>query len=106
MNKNDNFEFKIDRIRSPYSKPEMVESLKLYAETHEIETFGMREYDAWENRLATSETIRLHFKGWGKALQEAGFRASRSNNLDLKEMIKAFKNCWRENQSGAFTKAT
>jgi hypothetical protein len=95
----DTFRFKIDRIRLPFSKAELIASLKEYAKAHDTETFGMRDYDSWSGRLASSETIRVHFGSWGKALQAAGLRAGRSNKLDLKDMVTAFRDCWREHGS-------
>jgi hypothetical protein len=99
MEKDDHFEFKVDRIRAPHSKPEMIESLKRFAAVCGSESLEMRDYDAWEDRLLRSETIRRHFGGWGKALQEAGLRATRSCHLDLKAMVTGFKDCWREHRA-------
>ena len=99
MSSDDGFQFKIDRIRAPHSKPEMIESLKRFAAVRGAQPLEMRDYDAWEGRLLRSETIRLHFGGWGKALQAAGLRATRSCNLDLREMVDAFKNCWRDHRA-------
>jgi len=93
------FRFKIDRIRSPYSKAEIVASLKEYGELHGRPTFGMRDYNIWPKRLASAETIRVRFGSWGKALRAAGFRAERGRKLDPKEMVAAFKDCWEEQQS-------
>jgi len=90
------FEYVIDRIRTRFSKPEIVESLKHYAGAHGVDTFGMREYDSWDQRLLSSETIRGTFGSWGKAMQAAGFRVERGGVLDLKGMVVAFKACWKE----------
>lgn len=92
------FEYTIDRVRTRFSNPEIVESLKRFAKVHGVETFGMREYDAWDQHILSAERIRVRFHGWGKALQAAGLRAQRSS-LDLKEMVSAFKACWRQHMS-------
>lgn len=76
MNKDGQFEFRIDRIRTPHSKPEMIESLKRFAAVRGSQSLEMRDYDAWEERLLHSETISRHLGGWGKALQAAGLRAT------------------------------
>lgn len=96
---NDEFHFDIDRIRSPFSKAQIIASLEKYAQLHNVDAFGMREYDAWNGKLAHSETIRVRFGTWGKALQAAGCRAERGGKLDPKTMVKAFRDCWREHKS-------
>ena len=70
---NDEFHFDIDRIGSPFSKAQIIASLEKYAQLHNVDTFGQREYDAWNGKLAHSETIQLRFGTWGKALQAAGW---------------------------------
>jgi hypothetical protein len=99
MNKDGQFEFRIDRIRTPHSKAEMIESLKRFAAVRGSQSLEMRDYDAWEERPLHSETISRHFGGWGKALQAAALRATGKCNLDLKEMVAAFKRCWREHRA-------
>ena len=96
---NDDFHFDIDRVRSPFSKAQLIASLKKYAQLHSVDTFGMREYDVWDGKAAHSETIRVRFGTWGKALQAAGCRAERGGKLDSKTMVKAFRDCWREQKS-------
>jgi hypothetical protein len=59
----------------------------------------MRDYDAWADRLATSDTFRRVFGSWGKALQVAGFRVVRGQKLDPYQMVEVFKACWRKSQS-------
>ncbi len=93
------FQFSIDRIRSQFSKTEIVESLKSYSRTHDISSFGMREYDAWRGRLTTSNTISRYFGSWGKALQAAELRTVRGHKLDPRVMVAAFKECWEQNAS-------
>lgn len=93
------FRFKIDRLRPRYSKAEMIASLKEYAEMHGRTTFGKRDYDKWPKRLVKAETMRVRFGSWGNALRAAGFRAGKGYKLDPKEMVAAFKDCWREQQS-------
>ena len=99
MTSKNNYKFRIDRVRSKHSRAEIIESLKEYAEIHGVVTIGMREYDAWNKRILRAETIRATFDSWGKALQAAGLRAERSCKLDLKEMVAAFKDCWRNHDS-------
>jgi hypothetical protein len=94
-----NFEYTIDRMRTRFSKPEIAESLQRYAKTHGVETFGMRDYDKWDQHILSSARILVAFGSWGKALQAAGLRAERSYGLDLKEMVVAFKACWRQHGS-------
>jgi hypothetical protein len=62
-------------------------------------SFGMREYDAWGGRLATSDTIRRYFGSWGNALQAAELRAVRGHKLDPRAMGAALKECWEHNAS-------
>lgn len=95
----EDFKYSIDRIRSQFSKAELIESLKEYLSTHTTSSFGMRDYDAWPGRLATSDTIRRYFGTWGKALQAAGIRTARGQKLDPKGMVTAFKDCWKQNGS-------
>lgn len=99
MNSNSEYEFKIDRIRSRYSRTEIITSLKEFSKVHQDEPFGMRDYDSWNRRILSSETIRVTFGSWGKALQAAGLRAERSCKLDLKQMVAAFKACWHQHDS-------
>lgn len=91
-----NFRYSIDRIRSRFSRAEFLSSLKDYGRFSSSVSFGMREYDAWPRRLATSDTFRRYFGSWGKALQAAGFRTVRGRKLDPKQMVAAFKDCWRQ----------
>lgn len=90
------YRFSVDRIRSHFSRSELLSSLKEYARVHDCTSFGMRDYDTWRDRLATSDTFRRVFGSWGKALQLAGFRTVRGQKLDPQQMVGAFKVCWKE----------
>ena len=77
-------------------------NLKEYARTHGVSTFRMRDYDAWNKRIVKAQTISRTFHSWGRALQTAGLRSQRIHRIepiDLKEMVKAFKACWRQHDS-------
>ncbi len=93
------FRFSIDRVRTRASKAEVIASLKEYARIHQCDTFGMRDYDRWPKRLATSYTVRRQFGTWAKALQEAGIRAVRGHKVDPAAMVEAFRTCWQEQHS-------
>ncbi|MBI3811452.1 MAG: HNH endonuclease, partial [Nitrospirae bacterium] len=93
------FRFEIDRVKTHASRAEIVASLREYGRLHQCETFGMREYDDWKNRLVTSDTIRRQFGSWAKALHEAGFRAVRGQKVDPAAMVEAFRACWKEQRS-------
>ncbi|MEQ1848321.1 MAG: HNH endonuclease [Nitrospira sp.] len=93
------FRFEIDRVKTHASRAEIVASLREYGRLHQCETFGMREYDGWKKRLVTSDTIRLQFGSWAKALYEAGFRAVRGQKVDPAAMVEAFRACWKEQRS-------
>ena len=95
----EDFQYTIDRIRSQFSKAELTASLQEYLRVHKTQSFGMRDYDNWSGRLATSDTIRRYFGTWGKALQAAGLRAVRGRKLAPKDMVTAFKACWKKNGS-------
>ena len=95
----DAFRYEIDRVRSPFSRAQLVASLKRYAQSHNVESFGMRDYNAWRGKAANAETIRVRFGTWGKALQAAGLRAVRGYRLDPQAMVKAFRDCWKEQAS-------
>lgn len=56
----------------------------------------MRDYDAWNKRLVTSDTVVRYFGSWGKALKQIGVRAERGVKLDIKEMVDVFKECWKK----------
>src|SRR4030042_1462094 len=92
------FQFKVDRVNTKHSKAEIIASLKKYGEQYGVTTFGMVEYNKWSKRIVCSGTIRNYFGSWGKALRASGFRAKWCK-LDPKEMVNAFKQCWREQQS-------
>jgi len=93
------FRFEIDRLRTHTSRAEIVASLREYGRLHQCETFGMREYDDWKNRLVTSDTISRQFGSWAKALHGAGFRAVRGQKVDPAAMVEAFRACWKEQRS-------
>lgn len=93
------FRFEIDRVKTHASRAEIVASLREYGRLHQCETFGMREYDGWQKRLVTSDTIRRQFGSWAKALHEAGFRAVRGQKVDPAAMAEAFRACWKEQRS-------
>jgi len=92
------FHYEIDRVSSPFSKAEVVASLKKYAEVHRKSSFRGQDYDNWPDKIAHSNAIRKRFGGWGKALQAAGFRAH-SSKPDPRDMVTAFRNCWQEEKS-------
>ena len=93
------FNFEVDRVKTHFSKAEIIASLKEYGKISNSVTFGMREYDNWKDRIVSSETIGRIFGTWGKAQQQAGFRAVRGQKVDPKAMIEAFKQCWVEHSS-------
>jgi hypothetical protein len=92
------FRYEIDRVSSPFSKAEIVASLKEFGRVHGKSSFGTQEYDNWSGKLLFSSAVRRRFGSWGKALQAAGFRVHHSK-LDPRDMVTAFRNCWREQQS-------
>lgn len=91
------FRFEITRIRSQFSRREIIGSLKTYSKVHDVPTFRMREHDAWHGRLTTSDTVRRYFGTWGKALKAAELRTVRGHKIDPRAMVEAFKECWKEN---------
>lgn len=93
------FRFEIDRVKTHASRAEILASLREYGRSTQCETFGMRDYDGWEKRLVTSDTIRRQFGSWARALHEAGFRAVRGQKADPAAMVEAFRACWKEQRS-------
>lgn len=89
------YTFKLDGLRTKYSKPEIIASLRQYAEQHGVDTFYTREYDGWSGRLVSTKTIIDVFDSWGKALQESGLRSKRTARLQFREMVEAFRACWK-----------
>lgn len=102
----DAFRFEIDRIKSPFSKAQLIASLKEYARVHSVETFGMRDYNGWARRIVNANQIQGRFGTWGKALQAAGCRAERGHKLDPKAMVTAFRDCWREHRFSPYPSPT
>ncbi|HMD98534.1 MAG TPA: HNH endonuclease [Terriglobia bacterium] len=92
------FRYRIDRISSPFSKVQIIASLKKYGEAHRRSSFTEQDYNNWVDKIAHSNAIARRFGGWGKALQAAGFRAYYSK-LVPRDMVDAFRNCWREQES-------
>ena len=82
-------------VRSKYSTTEIIDSLKEFGRLHGKSSFKEQEYNNWSGRLLRSDNIRKWFGSWGKALQAAGFRAQYTK-LDPRDMVKAFRDCWRE----------
>jgi len=95
----EDFKFVIDRVRSQFSKTELVDSLRDFARQNNVSSVATRDYDIWPKRIATSDTFCRYFGTWGKALQAAGLRTSRGHKLDPKEMVAAFQACWKEIRS-------
>lgn len=93
------YTFKLDGLRTKHSKPEIVASLRQYAEQHRVDSIRTREYDEWRDRLVSTRTICDIFGSWGKALQAAGLRGERTARLQFREMVEAFKACWKEHDA-------
>ena len=86
----DDFHFDIDRVRSPFSKAQLIASLKKYAQLHSVDTFGMREYDVWDGKAAHSETIRVRFGTWVKLFRLLAVGLSVAANLTQRPWSKRF----------------
>lgn len=102
MSSNEDYAYSIDKLKPKHSRAEIIDNLKQYARIHGVDTFGMRDYDAWSKRILRSETILRTFHSWGRALQAAGLRSERMRRVkpnDLREMVTAFKACWRQHDS-------
>lgn len=97
--KDNEFKFEIDRVKSPFVKADLINSLKDYARIHNVDSFGMLDYDSWNKRIASAATISVHFGTWGKALQSADCRVVRGYKLDTKAMVNAFRECWQNHGS-------
>jgi 5-methylcytosine-specific restriction endonuclease McrA len=93
------YTFKLDGLRRKHSKPEIVASLRRYAEQHGVDTVQTREYDSWRERILCTLTICEIFGSWGKALQSAGLRSRRVRRVQFREMVDAFKACWKEHDA-------
>ena len=94
------FRDEIDSVRSQFSKTEIVASLKEYGRLHRKSSFTEEEYNNWSDRLLHSSNIRKWLGSWRKALQAAGFRLiSGGGKLDPRDMVTAFRDCWREDGS-------
>jgi hypothetical protein len=94
------YTFKLDGLgRIKHSKPEIIESLKRYAEMRGVDTIRTRQYDEWKNRLASTWYISNIFGSWGKALQAAGLRSVKTAKLEFRAMVEAFKACWKEHDA-------
>ncbi len=90
------YKFKTSSKKPQFSKPDILNSLKRFAEITKYQSFGMRDYDAWSDRLVTSDTVVRYFGSWGTALKEIGVRAERGLKIDIKKMVDVFKECWKE----------
>lgn len=90
------YTFKLDGLRTKHSKPEIVASLRRYAEQYGVDTVSTREYDEWSDRVVSTRTLCAVFGSWGKALQAAGLRSQRTAKLQFRDMVEAFKGCWLE----------
>jgi len=103
MSSNEDYTFKIDKLKPEHSKVEIIDNLKEYARVHGVNTIRMRDYNAWKKRIVRSKTVVETFNhSWGKALQAAGLRSERVRSVTpnyLKEMVTAFKACWRQHDS-------
>jgi hypothetical protein len=93
------FNFRIDRVRSQFSRSELEACLRKFAETTGTLSPAMRDFDKWPEKTATSDTFRRYYGSWGKALQAAGLRTIRGMKLDPQEMVRAFKACWKDCQA-------
>ncbi len=94
------YTFKLDGLGTgKHSKPEIIESLKRYAELHGVDTIRTRQYDEWKNRPFSTKHIGRVFGSWGKALQAAGLRGVKAAKLEFREMVEAFKACWKEHDA-------
>ena len=51
------YKFKILSKKPQFTKPDILNSLKRFAEIMKYQSFGMRDYDAWSDRLVTSDTV-------------------------------------------------
>jgi len=94
------YTYKLDGLgRGKHSKREIIESLKQYSEMHGLDTIRTRQYDEWKSRPVSTKHISNVFGSWGKALQAAGLRSVKSAKLEFRDMVEAFKACWKEHDA-------
>jgi hypothetical protein len=94
------YAFKLDGLGTgKHSKREIIESLKRYAELRGVDTIRTRQYDEWKNSPFSTRHIGRVFGSWGKALQAAGLRSVKAGKLEFREMVGAFKSCWKEHDA-------
>lgn len=91
------FVFEIPQ-RHKYSKEEIIQNLVNFSLAKKGLKTTAKEYDLWDKRLVSSETVRRIFGSWLDALEKSGIskNACCVNQLNPKELIEIFKHCCQD----------
>ena len=89
------YKFKIDKVKpGKLSKPEIIKSLKEFSSIKKLQPFTMREFDKWEEKPISSQSIGQIFGSWTEAMREAGLKSTKNLKKDPVEMVEIFKDAW------------
>jgi len=92
----DDFDFNLDAKRVRITDNKMLESLKAFC-ADGSRPFTTSIYDAWQERVCSSQAISRRFGSWRKALEKAGFSyGSQAHTYTTLELIDNLEQVWRE----------
>lgn len=89
------YTYKLDNVRpAKLSKPEIIKCLKEFSRLKNHQQFTMREFDKWEQRPISAQSISAVFGNWTTALRQAGLKSTVNRKKDTVEMVEIFKDAW------------
>lgn len=87
--------FKLAKVKpTKLSKPEIIISLKEFSQIKNNQSFGIRDFDKWEQKPITGGAISKVFGSWTEAMRQAGLKSNRNRKKDIVEMVEMFKDAW------------
>jgi hypothetical protein len=90
------FDFNINSKKVRFLDKDLIKSLKDYAELKSNKYFPYKEFDKWEGKIVSADTIIRRFGSWKEALLTIGIEGGRERKFTPEVLIKNLENIWKE----------